>query len=116
MPTFLDDIFSPSAGLADLHGGVDNVYGSRPRVAPFKPVNLEDEQRISLETNLKNLGSITDLINKIIPGFSDAISGGISSSQNLISAGSDVINAGKPLLEGEIPDDVFAQLQRDDAF
>lgn len=83
-------------------GGKDAVFGTKPLVADYKPIDLSDETAKAVAANLENLPEISALLDKIIPGFSDILAQG---SENTLSQ-----------LHGEIPPDVLAQIQRSSAF
>lgn len=89
-------------GFVDEQGGPDKVFGTKPDVAPFVPVNLSDETRKAVEANLSNYPGISNLLDKIIPGFSDMLAQG---SENTLSE-----------LRGELPQDVQDQVTRSAAF
>src|SRR4051812_32914390 len=84
--------------FVDLQGGPDKVFGTKPDVAPYVPVDLSAETGKAVAGNLENYSSITDLLNKLIPGFSDMLSQGASNTASE--------------LRGEVPADVAAQVQR----
>lgn len=88
--------------LNDLPGGAEGIFGKKPEVAPFTPVNLSDETAKAVAGNLENYPAISELLDKIIPGFSDILSTGL---ENTASE-----------LRGEIPQDVREAIQRSDAF
>lgn len=92
----------PGQNFVDLQGGPDAVFGKKPQVAPFVPVDLTDETSKAVAGNLQNYPAITDLLNKIYPGFSDILAQG---SQNTLDE-----------LQGKLPADVAAQVQRSSAF
>lgn len=94
----------PGANLIDAisNGHPEDIFGSRPDVAPFTPVNLSDETSKAIAGNLANYPDITALLNKIIPNFSELLSAGTT---NALSE-----------TRGEIPADVAAQVQRSAAF
>lgn len=92
----------PGANLVDAIGGGADIFGSRPQVAPFVPVDLGAETAKATASNLVNYDSITALLDKIIPGFSDQVS---QASTNTLSE-----------LQGQLPPDVAAQVQRSTAY
>jgi hypothetical protein len=83
-------------------GGADKVFGTKPKVAPFVPVDLSDETGTALAGNLENADSITKFLNTIVPGFSDILGTGLD---NTLSE-----------LRGEIPQDVQDEVYRSSAF
>jgi len=85
----------------DPTGGKD-IFGSRPEVADYVPVDLSAETGKAIAGNLKNYDAVTALLNKIIPNFSETVSTGMG---NALSE-----------LRGELPDDVAAQIQRSSAY
>ncbi len=90
------------ANFVGDQGGPDKVFGTKPKVAPFVPVDLADETGKAVAGNLANLPDITALLDKVIPGFSDMLSQGTTNATSE--------------LKGEIPADVQAQIQRNSAF
>lgn len=92
----------PGQNFVNLQGGPDAVFGQKPQVADFTPTNLSDETGKAVDANTANYDSISALLNKIIPGFSDILQQG---SSNTLSE-----------LQGQLPADVQAQVQRSSAF
>lgn len=88
--------------FVDLQGGPDKVFGTKPSVAPYTPVDLSAETGKAVAGNLANYSSITDLLNQIIPGFTDMLTQGTANT-----------NAE---LAGQLPPDVAAQVQRGAAY
>jgi hypothetical protein len=89
--------------IGDISGGdPSKIFGSKPKVAPYVPVDLATETGKSLAGDLGNYDAVAALLNKIIPGFTDQIAQG---SQNALSE-----------LQGQIPADVAEQVQRSDAY
>lgn len=88
--------------FVDLQGGPDAVFGRKPDVAPFVPVDLSAETGKAVGGDLQNYDAITSLLNKIIPGFSDQVA---QASANTTSE-----------LKGEIPQDVQDAVMRSSAF
>lgn len=88
--------------FVDLQGGPDKVFGTKPKVADFTPVDLGAEQNKVTSTNLDNADSIMAMLDKFVPGFTDMIKQGTDNSLSM--------------LKGEIPQDVQDQVQRTDAF
>lgn len=78
------------------------VFGKKPQVAPYTPVDLGAETGKAVDANLSNYDSISALLNKVYPGFSDILKQG---SDNTLSE-----------LRGELPADVQGQIQRSSAF
>lgn len=97
-----------------------DVFGDRPKVAIFKPINYGQEQtkaigeNISAFPQISQLGDLyksylTDQMNQLIPGYSSILAqGGKDTSLELSQAES--------LLKGEIPQDVQDQVLRNDAY
>lgn len=83
-------------------GGKKKVFGGKPEVAPFIPLDLTAEQKKALEGNLANASTIEALLNRLVPGFSSLIKKGTENSMALLS--------------GEIPKDVQDQIYRSSAF
>jgi hypothetical protein len=92
----------PGQNFVDLQGGPDKVFGKKPRVAPFVETNLSDEIGRTTQANLDNAGNINELLNRMIPGFSDLVKKGLETSGQMMS--------------GELPQDVQDQIMRSDAF
>lgn len=88
--------------FVDLQGGPDKVFGKKPKVAPFVPVDLGDEESKALQANLDNADSLMAMLDKLIPGFSDMIKQGMDTSASL--------------MRGEIPQDVQDQIMSESAF
>lgn len=88
--------------FVDLQGGPDKVFGTKPDVAPFVPVNLSDETGKAVAADLANLPDISALLDKVIPGFSDLLAQGTANTASE--------------LRGELPADVAAQVQRSSAY
>lgn len=78
------------------------VFGKKPAIAPFVPTDLGAEAGKAVDANSANFDSITEYLNKIVPGFSDILSKGLSNTSSELS--------------GELPDDVKAQIMRSSAF
>ncbi len=83
-------------------GDPSQIFGSKPEVAPYTPIDLNAETAKAVSSNLSNLPSITDLLNKTIPGFSDLLS---TNSATALS-----------LSRGELPQADVDALQRSSAF
>lgn len=90
------------ASFVGEQGGPNKVFGTKPSVANFVPIDLSAETGKAVAGNLENYSSITDLLNKLIPGFSDMLSQGASNTASE--------------LRGELPPDVAAQVQRGAAY
>ena len=90
------------SNFVNEQGGPDAVFGTKPQVADFTPIDLAAETGKATAGNLQNYGAVTELLNKISPGFSDMLAKG---SQNTLSE-----------LSGEIPQDVQDQVMRSSAF
>lgn len=106
---FVEDIFSPASGLADLSGGSDAVFGTKPKVAPFTPVSLDDATKTTLGINEGNFGDIIKYLNQVVPGFSDLLQTGSDASKELLTQG-------QTLASGQIPEDVMSSVERSAAF
>lgn len=107
--SFLEDVFSPAAGMADLAGGDKSVFGTKPKVAPFVPVKLPEETGKAIAGNVENFDAINAFLNKVVPGFTDTLTQGLGISKEEMAAS-------MPLLKGEIPQDVLDQVGRTSAF
>lgn len=79
-----------------------SVFGKKPKTAPYTPIDLSEEQLKASRSNLQNADSITALLDKIDPGFSDLIKKGLDTSGMLVS--------------GQLPQDVQDQIMRSGAF
>ncbi len=89
--------------INDISGGdPSTIFGSKPEVAPYTPIDLNAETQKAVSSNLQNLPSITDLLNKTIPGFSDFLTTGLSNAS--------------ALQHGVLPQEDVATLQRTSAF
>lgn len=83
-------------------GGSKKVFGEKPEVAGYTPTDLSTEAGRAVQGNLGNMDSITALLNRILPGYSDMLSQGSKNTQ--------------AQLRGEIPKDVQDQVRRSSAF
>lgn len=106
---FVEDIFSPASGLADLSGGSNAVFGTKPKVAPFTPVSLDEATKTTLGINEGNFGDIIKYLNQVVPGFSDLLQSGSDASKELLTQG-------ETLASGQIPSDVMSSVERSSAF
>lgn len=93
---------SVASATAKASGGDAKVFGTKPKVADFKPVDLMVEQKRAVDSNLANAADIDRLLNSILPGYTEMLAQG---SKNTLS-----------LLHGEVPDDVKDQVQRNSAY
>lgn len=78
------------------------IFGTKPKVADFVPVDLGAEQSKALASNQGNADDIVSMLDKFVPGFSDILKQGLGTSASL--------------MRGEIPQDVQDQVKRSDAF
>lgn len=89
-------------------------------MARFKPFDYGAEQQKGIGANveafpqIKALGDLyqsylTDEMNTLLPGFSDILKSGATTTQEMLAAA-------EPLLRGEIPQDVRDQVQRSSAY
>jgi hypothetical protein len=97
-----------------------DLFGSKPKIAPWKKIDLGQQQQQAIGANISAMPQISQLgnlyqsyltqqLNTALPGYSDIMKqGGADTSQELATAGS--------LLKGDIPPDVAAQVQRNAAF
>lgn len=101
-------------------GLLDSIFGKKPKVAKFKPLDYGAEQQKGIGANInafpqiKQLGNLyqsylSDQMNQILPGFSNILKTGASTTQEMLDASA-------PLLKGEIPQDVQDQIQRSSAY
>ena len=101
-------------------GLLDSIFGKKPQVAKFKPLSYGAEQQKSIGANIsafpqiKQLGDmyqsyLSDQMNNILPGFSNILKSGASTTQQMLDDST-------PLLKGEIPQDVIDQIKRSDAY
>lgn len=86
---------------ADIYGQ-DAVFGGKPEVAEFVPVDLAAEQARAVGGNIGNLAEIDKLLEAILPGYREMLTQG---SKNTLA-----------LLHGEIPGDVQEKVRRDSAY
>lgn len=97
-----------------------NIFGSKPKIAPWRRMNYGSEQQKGIQGNvsafpeIKQLGDLyqsyaTEQMNQLLPGFSDTLKQGQSTTQQMLADAA-------PLLQGEIPQDVKDQIQRSDAY
>jgi hypothetical protein len=97
-------VASVAAGAIAKSQASDNasqIFGTKPKVAPFIPTDLSVEAGKATSANLANYPAISELLDKIVPGFSGL------EAQGLSNAASE--------LQGRIPDDVKAEIFRDTA-
>ncbi len=99
--SFLNDIFSPAGGLADLSGGADKVFGTKPQIAPFTPIDTGTQVSDAITANSDNFDAITKYLDSVVPGFSDILTQGLGDTSTLLGQG-------EQLAQGQIPDDVKA--------
>ncbi len=99
---------------------IGNVFGSKPRIAKYKPVDVQKEQGTAIAGNIAAFPEISKLgdlyssqelsqLEKIIPGYGDSLSAGKATTDALFGAA-------QPLLHGEIPQDVQDQVYRSSAY
>lgn len=99
----MDSIFGWMANAAiEGSGGGDKVFGTKPKVAPYKETDLGEEAGRATKSNIKNMDDIMALLEKIQPGYGEMLRTG---SKNTLS-----------LLRGEIPEDVQRAVKRSSAF
>lgn len=97
------DVFNALANWAvDEAGGGTAVFGRKPQVADYKPVDAGEEAGRAVKANIANYDDIAKLLEKILPGY-----------KNIVGTESKNIQA---LLRGEIPQDVQDSIQRTSAF
>lgn len=97
------DIFNALANWAvDEAGGGEKVFGRKPEVAAYKPVDLGEEQGRATKSNLANIGGIQDFLEHLLPGYKNITA---QEGKNILS-----------LLRGEIPKDVEESVGRTAAF
>lgn len=89
-------------------GGAAKVFGTKPEVAPYVPINLGAEIGKATQFNLENLPAISSLLNKIIPGFSDMLGAG---QQNL----SQLFANAQANLQGQLTPEEIGNIQRSTA-
>lgn len=106
----------------DIWGMVagSDLFGSKPKVAPYKKVKSGEAIGESLTSNIGAMPQITQLgdlyksyltdqMNSLLPGYSDILKqGAADTKQELASA--------EPLLKGEIPQDIQDMVRRTDAY
>jgi hypothetical protein len=99
---------------------LSDIFGKKPDIVPFKPIDFGLSQIKSITENLaafpkiQQLGSLfqdymTSAYNKAIPNFSALLEMGGKTTE-------DILKAAGPLLRGEIPEDVKAQVLRTGAY
>lgn len=77
------------------------VFGKKPKVAPYTPIDLSEEQGKATASNLANIGSIQDLLNRLAPGLTGTIAKGMETSGALV--------------RGELPQEVVDSIMRHSA-
>jgi hypothetical protein len=113
-------ISSILSGLTSLGFGLAGAYGKKPKIAPWRNLNLGTEASKAVGSNITNFGDIaklgeqyskflTDQQNKLLPGYSDTLAQGEKASNQLLTTG-------QGLLSGDLPPDVISQIERSDAF
>ena len=96
------------------------IFGSKPKIADYHPVDLSAEQLKAIEADLAAWPQIQQLGNMFqqyllgqyetaIPGFSDILKAGGATTQEMLKQS-------QPLLEGKIPEDVKNALYRSTAY
>lgn len=96
------------------------VFGSKPKVATWKPQSPQTAQSQSLTGNIVNFGDIAKLGQQytnylaqqqesLLPGFGANLAKGESDTGTLL-------NQAGSLLSGDLPPDVLSQIQRSDAY
>lgn len=89
--------------IGDISGGdPSRIFGKKPEVAPFVPVDLTEETAKAVAGNLENLPDIKELLDRLIPNFSEMLAEG---TKNALA-----------LERGEVPTDVQESLLRSDAY
>lgn len=99
---------------------IGNIFGGKPRIAKYKPVDLTKEQGTAIAGNVSNFPDIAHLgdlysdqelsqLEKILPGYGAQTSAGRATTDALFSQA-------QPLLHGEIPQDVQDAVQRSSAY
>ena len=99
---------------------LSSIFGDKPAIAPFEPIDYGTSQMKSILENLKawpkiqELGSqfqdyMTSAYNKAIPNFSKLLDMGGQSAE-------EILKVAQPFLEGKIPQDVQDQIMRTGAF
>lgn len=78
-----------------------DVFGTKPGVAPYTPVNLSNETATAIAGNLSNVDAMTQYLDSIAPGFSDILKQGFSNTLDE--------------LKGIVPQDVQSWFARSDA-
>lgn len=91
-----------AASTAGEYGGLEKVYGKKPRVSDFIPLDLQKAQSQSVAGNLANADAIEAFLNRTIPGWSEMLKAGTGNALDL--------------LHGVIPKDVQDQIFRSTAF
>lgn len=106
--------------LADIGFGLAGAYGSKPGVAPYKPVDLSEEQRKAILSNIALFPEMAKFGNmyqdymlaqneKLLPGYSNILASGARGTQSLL-------DKSEEYLSGEIPQDVQDAVQRSSAY
>ena len=83
-------------------GGASKVFGTKPEVAPYVPIDLGEEIGKATGFNLENLDAITGLLDKVIPNFSELLQTGTANAL--------------ALTRGELPQTDVEALMRSSAF
>lgn len=91
-----------AGATADTLGGDDAVFGTKPLVAPFTPVDLAAEQARAVGGNITNMAEIDRLLESILPGYREMLTQG---SKNTLS-----------MLHGEVPGDLQDKVRRNSAY
>src|SRR5262245_5638345 len=97
-----------------------NIFGSKPDIVPYQPIDFGKSQIKALMANLAAGGQISqlgdwfekymvDAYSKLIPNFSQLLGLGGKSAQA-------ILEGAIPLSRGEIPDDVKQQVYRSGAY
>lgn len=104
-----------ASGAASLIGGLLGK-GKKPQIAPFTPVNLDEEQRRAIAGNERNFEASSDLATRTNT-YNQAelrrmLRVAIPNYDALVGKQGDVISS---MLSGELPKDVVNQIQRNSA-
>lgn len=98
----------------------DDLFGKKPEVAPWKNINLTDQQKKSILGNISNFEDISKLgklytdyttqsQNQLLPGYSDILAKGAAGTSKLLDVASG-------FLSGVLPADVQSAVQRGSAY
>jgi hypothetical protein len=97
-----------------------DIFGSKPKVAPWENILLGQEQQKALGADIGAFPQISQLGDLYSSYLQDSISKVLPEYKNILAEGGqttqDILQQADPLIKGEIPPDVAAAVQRSSAY